>query len=144
MNLFMVAQAARTLESQVRGEPLARTRTSTYVLRDDGIIVQTIVVGGCQTLEDARENTRAFNRIAGERKRLLLVDMKAAYSTAPGVRDYYASEEAARCVTALAMMAASSTARIVGNFFLSLSNPGYPCRLFSKREAAIAWLQTQA
>ena len=74
-------------------------------------MVQTIMIGGCQTLEDARENTRAFNGIAEGRKRLLLVDMKAAYSTAPGVRDYYASEEAGRCVSALAMMAATSTAR---------------------------------
>lgn len=119
---------------------VARTRTSEYELRNDGIIVQRIVTSGEQTLEDARENTRAYDEIAAGEKRLLLVDMAVPYSTGPGVREYYATPEAGRCVKALAMVTPSSTTRIVGNFFLSLNRPPYPTRLFTNVDDAVKWL----
>lgn len=122
---------------------LARTRTSEYHLRADGILVQTIVLADKQTLEDAKANTAAFAELAGGRKRRLLVDMAVPYSTEPGVRAYYASEEAGRFITALGMITRSSSARIIGNFFLSINNPGYPCKMFANVEDAARWLLAQ-
>lgn len=127
-------------ETQPASEPLVRTRTSEYVIRPDGIVVQTVVLADKQTLADAKENTSAFSHLAGGEKRRLLVDMAVPYSTEPGVRKYYASEEASRYIAALAMITRSSSARIIGNFFLSINNPGYPCRMFADRDEAVAWL----
>ena len=124
--------------------PAARTRTSEYHVRTDGIIVQTVVLADKQSLADARENTAAFARLAGGRKQPLIVDMAVPYSTEPGVRAYYASDEAARCIAALAMVTRSSSARIIGNFFLSINNPGYPCRMFASTDEAVRWLAGQS
>jgi hypothetical protein len=67
-----------------------------------------------------------------------------SYSTKPGVREFYASEEGSRFVRAVAMVTHSATTSIIGNFFLSLNRPGYPCRLFSEDEQALGWLKVQA
>lgn len=45
---------------------------------------------------------------------------------------------------AVAMVTHSATTSIIGNFFLSLNRPGYPCRLFSEDEQALGWLKVQA
>lgn len=130
------------------GEPddgyLVRTGTSAYRLRDDGIVMQVITRGGEQSIEDARENTRAFESLADERKRLLLVDMSVPYRTGPGVREYYASDEASRYVAALALLTRSRTTKIVGNFFLGLTRPPYPCRMFTEERQAVEWLHGQS
>jgi len=123
---------------------MSTTRTSEYHVREDGIVVQTVTAaGGKMTLEDARANTQMFEQLAEGRKRRLLVDMAVPFSTEPGVRDYYASEEASRLVGAMAMVTPSSTSRIIGNFFLRINQPSYPCRLFSETHLAIAWLLQQ-
>lgn len=121
-------------------EPVATTRTSEYFVDPNGIIVQKITSRDQQSLEDARANTRAFDSLTQGRKRLLLVDMQVAYSTGPGVREYYASAEAAEFVAALAMITPSATSRIIGNFFLSMNRPPYPCRMFKTSEEATRWL----
>jgi hypothetical protein len=121
-------------------KPVATTRTSEYYIRPHGIIVQKITNRDQQSLEDARANTRAFNSLADGKKRLLLVDMQVAYSTGPGVREYYASAEASEYVAALAMITPSATSRIIGNFFLTINRPPYPCRMFKTTEEATRWL----
>lgn len=130
--------------SRLTPTPIARTRTSEYHERSDGIIVQAIVQTGEQTLDDARENTRAFDGLAQGTKRLLMVDMRVPYRTGPGVREYYATEEAGRNVAALAMVTPSRTTRIIGNFFLGLNNPGYPCKMFNDDRSAARWLLQHA
>lgn len=134
------------LGGNARGEtePIARTRTSAYHVRPDGIFVQTIVLADQQTLDDAKANTAAFAELADGRKRRLLVDMAVPYSTAPGVRAYYASEEAGRYIGALAMLTPSSSARVIGNFFLAINNPGYPCKMFGDLGDAVGWLLAQS
>ena len=123
-------------------EPIPRTNTSEYIVRGDGVIVQRIVSRERQTLHDARENARMFNLLAGGRKRQLIVDMQVPYSTGPGVREFYASEEGSRYVSALAMVTYSTTTSMIGNFFLSINRPSYPCRMFTNLASANGWLRT--
>jgi hypothetical protein len=125
-------------------EPIRTTPTSHYFVRGDGIIVQAVVSNQKQTLADARENTRVFNEIADGRRRLLLVDMQVAYSMEPKAREFYATPEAARFVLALALITPSTTTRIIGNFFLGLNKPAYPCRMFSNVDEGASWLLARA
>ncbi|MFV8753479.1 hypothetical protein ACNOYE_23250 [Nannocystaceae bacterium ST9] len=121
-------------------EPFRATSTSQYFVRDDGIVVQAVVSNQKQMLADARENTRVFNEIADGRRRLLLVDMRVAYAMDPKAREFYATPEAARFVLALALVTPSTTTRVLGNFFLGLNKPTYPCRMFSNVDEAASWL----
>jgi hypothetical protein len=117
------------------------TSTSRYSLRPDGIIEQRVVAKGTQTLDQAKENVAAFNELAAGVKRPLLVDMRGNFATGPGVREYYASEESVRWCSGMAMLVASSTGRMIGNFFLSLNAPSVPCRMFTDEREATAWLK---
>ncbi|EDM75635.1 hypothetical protein PPSIR1_13360 [Plesiocystis pacifica SIR-1] len=117
------------------------TRTSVYSVRPDGIVVQRNLSDVTQTVEDARENVAAFNRIADGRKRLLIVDARAFHSQESGVRDVYASEEAMRCTVAAAILTnMSGPGRVLANLFISLSAPKAPTRLFTNEESAVTWL----
>jgi hypothetical protein len=117
------------------------TSTSHYALRSDGIVVQRIVEGTTrQTLVDAKANVAAFQQVAAGKMRPLLVDMRQNLSTEKGVREYYAGPESAKYCLAMAMLVGAPSSRIVGNFFLSISRPPFPCRLFSDDREASAWL----
>lgn len=132
---------------------VVRTRTSEYYVRDDGIIVQAVDTPGKMTLDDARANVRLFEELAEGLVRRLMVDMQVPYTTEPGVREFYASDEASRYVAAIAMVTPSTASRILGNLlyargtglssFLKLNQPRYPCRMFGSVEQAAEWLLRQ-
>ena len=118
-----------------------RTRTSRYFMRD-GIVRQVIVTPGVHTLEDARENVRAFKALAGGGRVPFLVDMRLSFSTERGVRAYYASEEALADCSAMAMIVSSTPSRLVGNFFLAMDRPPVACRMFGDEESGLLWLKS--
>jgi hypothetical protein len=126
------------------GEPVMTTDNSHYFVREDGIVIQAVVSSRKQTLEDVRENTRVFNSIAAGRRRLLLVDMRVSYAVEPKARAFYATPEASRWVLAVAMVTPSTATRILGNFFLGLNQPSYPCRMFATVDEGVAWLHDRA
>ena len=118
------------------------TRTSIYTRRADGIIVQRNLPGLEQSLDDARENIAAYQRLAGERVYALLVDARELHGQARGVRELYAAPESMRYVSAAAVLTnTSGPGRVVANWFISLSAPKAPTRLFGDEQQAIAWLQ---
>lgn len=120
------------------------TETSHYFVRDDGIVIQAVVSPRKQTLVEVRDNVDAFNQIAAGRRRLLLVDMRVPYTLEPKGRAFYATPEASRWVIALAMVTPSTATRILGNFFLGLNQPAYPCRMFATVDDAVPWLHARA
>ncbi|HVH98150.1 MAG TPA: hypothetical protein VM869_05560 [Enhygromyxa sp.] len=123
--------------------PVSQTRTSEYYVREDGIIVQSVITPGTLTLDDAKANMRLFEQLADGAKQRLLVEIAAPYRAEPGVREYYASEEARRWIAALAIVTPSIPARLIGGLSLRLNRPGYPCRMFGSIARAAAWLLRQ-
>jgi hypothetical protein len=118
-----------------------QTKTSIYTLRADGLVEQRVRSGIVrQSLEDARENVAAFIQVADGQKRGLLVDLRVNIATEDGVRQYYAGPEAARLCVASALLVESASGRIVGNFFISLSRPPFPTRMFTVESEAVSWL----
>lgn len=112
------------------------TRTSTYILRDDGIIVQE--VRGKQQLLDAQENMKVFLELAGGTKRLLLCDLRESGPTGPGVRQFYATHT--NHLNAVALVISSPLSEMIGNFFVRLNKPDVPTAFFADQETAIPWL----
>lgn len=115
--------------------------TGQHFMRGDGIVVQ-LVQAKRQELAHARKNIETFNQLAAGKKTLLLVDMRSPFSTGPGVRQFYASPEANEFVKAMALLIASDTGRIIGNFFMTLNSPPSPCRMFTNVNAAVKWLKS--
>ena len=116
------------------------TTTARYTVRPDGIILQTVKPGARQELRDAQQNMDIFLRLAGGQKRVLMVDLREAGATGPGVREYYA--EKAVHVTASAFLVGSSLSRMIGNFFINLNKPVSPCQLFTDEDQAVGWLKS--
>jgi hypothetical protein len=117
------------------------TQTGEVWLGDDGILRIDITNPREHTLADAMENAEAARRVGGGVRRPLLSRVVAPGPMTNEARAYYASEDAARGLTALAMVTTSVLGRIVANLLMGLSSTPIPMRLFSNEQAALAWLR---
>jgi len=117
------------------------TQTGEVWLGDDGILRIEITNPREHTLADAKENAEAGRRAGGGVRRPLLSKVVTAGPMTNEARAYYASEEAAHGLTALAMVTSSVLGRIVANLLMGLSTTPIPMRLFSNEHAALLWLR---
>jgi len=108
-------------------------------LRPDGIVQLVWGPGVAMGLEDAIAAIDAMTELTGGRRSPLLVDRHDA-----GPQDRPARVEFVRrgdLVSAVALIVATSLSRMMGKFFLNVSKPMAPTRLFDDEAAALAWLQ---
>ncbi len=122
------------------GEKIA-TRVSTVWLGEDGIARVIHVHGAEVALVDVQETMAAYLRIRKGKSRPLLVDTKSMKSLSREARHYYASDEAAKVASAVALVVDTPVSRVLANFYLGLSNPRLPTRLFSSEDEALEWLK---
>ena len=118
------------------------TRTTVTQRGDDGIIRARYVVMG-ESVDDARANVAAVRLLSPENRALLLVDARTTSPMPPAVRSYYASEEAAEVIGALAVLVGSSASRLGANIMLRFRHPHIRTRLFTDETMAVRWLQSQ-
>jgi hypothetical protein len=117
------------------------TRVSKVWLGEDGIARVIHVPGAEVTLEAAKETMAAYLKIYKGKRRPLFVDTKTMRSLAREARQFYAGEEAAKVANAVALIVATPVSRVLGNFYLGISKPHLPSRLFSSEEEALNWLK---
>lgn len=110
-------------------------------LEEDGIVRIMWVPGAEVTLADAQESMAAYLRINQGKRRPLFVDTSQMKSLAREARHLYASEEAARVASAVGLIVGTPVSRVLGNFYLGLSNPHLPTRLFDAEAEALEWLK---
>jgi hypothetical protein len=110
-------------------------------LGQDGIVRIIHVPNAAVTLEDAKETMAAYLKINEGVRRPLFVDTKEMKSLAREARQYYAGEEAARVASAVAIIVDTPVSRVLGNFYLGLSSPHLPSRLFTSEDEALEWLK---
>jgi hypothetical protein len=107
-------------------------------LRPDGI-VQFVWVPRVQiNLEDALESTKAMAELSRGRRSPLFVDARDA-----GQMDRPSRAEFARrgdIVSAVGLTTGTALSRMMANFFIGVSKPIVPTRLFETEQAAVAWL----
>jgi hypothetical protein len=109
-------------------------------LDHDGIIIAVSTSHQLHTLEHAIENTKINTRLAGSLQRPFLIDMSKVKSMSREAREYYAGPEPVKSITAVAILINSSVGKAVANFFLLLTKPSLPTRMFTDYEEAKAWL----
>lgn len=117
------------------------SRVARLWLGEDGIVRIIHAPGAEVTLEDARETMAAYLKINRGKRRPLFIDTKTLKSMTRETRQYYSGEEAAKVASAAAIVVGTPVSRVLGNFYIGLSNPHLPSRLFSSEDAALAWLK---
>ena len=108
-------------------------------LRPDGIVQLVWGPGVAMGLEDAIAAIDAMTKLTGGQRSPLLVDV---HDTGP--QDRPARVEFVRrgdLVSAVALVVATPLSRMMANFFLTVSKPMAPTRLFDDEASALAWLQ---
>ena len=108
-------------------------------LRPDGIVQLVWRSGAELGLEDAVAAIDAMTKLTDGRRSPLLVDIHDA-----GQQDRAARMEFVRAgglVLAVALLVSTPLSRMMGNFFLTVSKPTTPTRLFDDEAAAVAWFK---
>ena len=108
-------------------------------LRPDGVVQLAWAPLVTMALEDAIGATDAMAQLTGGRQSPLLVDARDV-----GPQDRSARNEFARrgdLVSAVALIVGTPLSRMLGNFFLGVSKPMAPTRLFDDEAAALTWLR---
>jgi len=105
----------------------------------DGIVFQFARDNVEETVETAKENVAAIRSVGASRPRFVCVEMGKIRTVSRAARQVYAEAEA---WDAVAMVVRTPIARVLGSFFLSISKPAWPMRIFSDRKAALEWLRS--
>ena len=121
-----------------------RTRICSFELLERGFVLARLDEGAVMHLEDARECLDATWKVAGEKRRPVLVDMTRMAGEDRAARLYFVSDEAVNKYSAVALLVASPVSRVIGTFFLRLSEHKVPTRLFTDEAEAARWLEDQA
>jgi len=111
-------------------------------LSPDGLVHLVWGEGVVMVVGDAVAAIEAMTRLTGGLQHPLLVDVHAL-----GPTDRAARMEFTRrgdLVSAIAIVVGTPLSRLMGNFFLSVSKPTAPTRLFDDEASALAWLKDSA
>ncbi|MGD1846466.1 MAG: hypothetical protein ACFB10_13855 [Salibacteraceae bacterium] len=68
------------------------------------------------------------------------IEMGSIKTMTKEARDHFASERGYSGIVACALLVDSSINRLIGNFFLRISKPKAPTRLFTDKSKAITWV----
>lgn len=110
----------------------------TMRLRPDGIVHLVWAPRAVMGLDDARAAIDAMAMITGGRPSPLLVDAHLAGPQDRAARSEFTSHGS--MVSAVAILVGTPLSRMMGNFYLAVSRPTAPTRLFEDDVAAVAWL----
>jgi hypothetical protein len=107
-------------------------------IRPDGIVSMVFAPRVATDLADALAAVDAMVRLTHGRRSPLLVNLHGS-----GPQDRSARSEFARrddVVSAVALIVDTPLSRMLGNFYLTVSKPIAPTRIFDDEAPAVAWL----
>ena len=89
------------------------------------------------------EVVRAHVAAARGRKRPTLADLRGLVSSDRASRELGAGAEITAVTSRMAILVGNPVTRMLGNFFLRVTGPTYPVRIFRDEGQARAWLKEQ-
>jgi hypothetical protein len=92
-------------------------------------------------LEAARKIADDRIRLANGVSRPFLGYVDGMSSVTKEARDFFSKNDGVKHMKKLALITTSPVSRIVGNFWLQISRPTVPTRLFLSKEDALNWLK---
>lgn len=116
------------------------TSTADVFTEQDGTVVLRFFAGTHVTLKETPEVVRAQIGAARGGKRPTLADLRGIASSERGARELAAGPEIAAVTLRMAMLVGNPVSRILGNFFLRVTRPAYPARIFTDEASARRWL----
>jgi hypothetical protein len=111
-----------------------------YEIRDN-ILIATYKKGLKINLDTARKIVADRRAVMGNKSMPVMVLNQGVISMDKEARDYLSSEDANRGLKAGAIISDSVFTSILSNFFLSVSKPKIPAKLFTSQDQAMKWLQ---
>ncbi len=112
-----------------------------YDLGEDGILRITFPPGDTFDAASALMAVAEHRSVAAGRKLPTLVDVSNLRSMDREARELVSGPAVASVTARLAIVVGGPVSAMIGNFFLRVTKPQYPTRLFESREAAERWLQ---
>ena len=91
-------------------------------------------------LRHAIADMEASEKLLGGKMLPVVSDTRGIRSDTPEVRNYYSSPEGSKYIRAMGIVIDSLAMRMIGNFFIRVNKPPYPCKLFNKMEEAERWI----
>ena len=108
-------------------------------LRPDGVVQMTWVSQAVIGLEDATAAIAVMTELTGGRRSPLSVDLHDGGQPSRLARVEFTRHD--DLVSAVALIVGTPLSRVMGNFFLSVTRPPYPIRLFDDEASALSWLR---
>lgn len=108
---------------------------------EDGIVRTKVKKGAEVSLEFARENSNAVNSLYNGKKFPLLIDARGIKSMSRDARNQFSTKGRETYALAFGIVVASPISRVIGNFFMSISKPPIPTKLFENELEAEKWLK---
>jgi len=118
------------------GEPVA-----TVDAESDGTVVLVFAPGCCLDSVNCPGLVRAHIAAAAGKKRPTIADLRGLRSTTREARELGASDDVTAVTSRMALIVGNPVTRVLGNFFLVVTSPKYPTKLFNDEAAARAWLR---
>jgi len=121
-------------------------QSGTYITSFDkrGFVKTSVKPNSVIELKQAIENSSFVKQISGEKKHPLLVDLRNLESISKEARDHYSMRNREPGVTSIALLIDSPIGSVIGNFYMLISKPTVPTKLFTDENNAIKWLLTRS
>ncbi len=122
-----------------------RLRKTKHLLIEPHIIKLQVNEGEFIEVADIEKMHEANLELADGAFFCVLLDTSMGYfNTSTEARDLVASKEYAKVMKATAIVVKTLATQLAGNFFIKLSKPNAPTRLFANENDALNWLHKYA
>lgn len=113
-------------------------------LRETGILHARVFTGMEIDLKRAKDYHALVSYLSRQKHHVTVIDITGISSVTPGARTYLqeASSEWKKTL-AVALVTNTFTARVIGNFFLSVNRPSYPIQVFTESLVAHQWVKNE-
>lgn len=115
------------------------------VNQDERGFIELRFVAGCVVdAENLEVVVRRHLALADGAPHPLLVDIREMKSMSRAARARVSGEEVSAATSRLAVLVGGPISRMIGTFFLRVTGPPYPAKLFVHRDEAMVWLRESA
>ena len=109
-------------------------------MREDGILHVHIKVDEVFEIADSHALVQARTRLVDGRRTPIIYTCSEFVIPSKEVREFVASENRSKMVTADAFVVNSLPQRLVANFFIKINKPVRPVKVFDNFDAAREWI----
>lgn len=127
------------------GNSIRELATAKCIVRYDPsrhLMFFSFVPDSFHQLHDAMSSLAAARKLVPTGKVPLLLDSTGLKGYTSEVRTFFADVEATELIHCLAVVVNSVSIKLSANFFIYITKPEYPTRLFSTEKAGVDWLMS--